>query len=116
MQPTPADHAAEQDAEKVDYPARFAAADRRPTAGSTTGRSATRRSRCPTSRARRHYERLWDAGGFSFWAGGFTDLLIDEAANRTAYEFWRDKVRDRDAGSRGRRAAGADRSRRIRSA
>ncbi len=41
------------------------------------------------------YERLWQAGGFSFWAGGYSDLLINEASNRTAYDFWRDKVRAR---------------------
>ena len=41
------------------------------------------------------YERLWARGGFSFWAGTFSDVLIDEAANRTAYNFWRDKTRAR---------------------
>ena len=41
------------------------------------------------------YERLWAAGGFSFWAGTFSDVLVDEAANRTAYDFWRDKTRAR---------------------
>jgi len=41
------------------------------------------------------YERLWARGGFSFWAGTFNDVLVDEAANRTAYDFWRDKTRAR---------------------
>lgn len=41
------------------------------------------------------YERLWEAGGFSFWAGGFSDILLSEEANRTAYDFWREKVRAR---------------------
>ena len=41
------------------------------------------------------YERLWQQGGFSFWAGGFSDLLLDERANRVAYDFWREKVRAR---------------------
>ncbi|WP_229022980.1 flavin-containing monooxygenase [Actinomarinicola tropica] len=41
------------------------------------------------------YERLWQEGGFAFWAGGYSDLLIDEAANRTAYDFWRSKVHER---------------------
>ena len=43
------------------------------------------------------YERLWQEGGFHFWIGTFADILTDEAANRTAYEFWRDKVRARIA-------------------
>lgn len=46
-------------------------------------------------RRREIFERLWQAGGFSFWAGGFADLLLDERANRVAYDFWRDKVRAR---------------------
>ena len=41
------------------------------------------------------YERLWQQGGFAFWAGGYSDILLDEAANRAAYDFWRDKVRAR---------------------
>jgi len=41
------------------------------------------------------YEAAWAKGGFHFWVGTFGDTLLDEAANRTAYEFWRDKVRAR---------------------
>jgi cation diffusion facilitator CzcD-associated flavoprotein CzcO len=41
------------------------------------------------------YERLWAAGGFRFWAGNYSDILRNDAANRTAYDFWRDKVRAR---------------------
>ena len=41
------------------------------------------------------YERLWTAGGFNFWLGTFFDIFTNEAANRTAYDFWRNKVRAR---------------------
>jgi cyclohexanone monooxygenase len=41
------------------------------------------------------YEDAWQKGGFHFWVGTFNDILLDEAANRTAYEFWRDKTRAR---------------------
>jgi cyclohexanone monooxygenase len=41
------------------------------------------------------YERLWAAGGFNFWLGTFFDIFTNEEANRTAYDFWRDKVRAR---------------------
>ena len=41
------------------------------------------------------YEELWRKGGFYFWIGTFTDVLFNEAANKTAYEFWRDKTRAR---------------------
>ncbi len=41
------------------------------------------------------YEAAWQKGGFHFWAGTFNDVLTDERANRTAYDFWRDKTRAR---------------------
>jgi cation diffusion facilitator CzcD-associated flavoprotein CzcO len=41
------------------------------------------------------FEDAWHKGGFHFWAGTFRDILLDEAANRTAYDFWRDKTRAR---------------------
>ena len=41
------------------------------------------------------YAEAWRKGGFHFWAGTFNDVLIDERANRTAYDFWRDKTRAR---------------------
>ncbi|MEO5901871.1 MAG: NAD(P)/FAD-dependent oxidoreductase [Ilumatobacteraceae bacterium] len=41
------------------------------------------------------YEAAWQQGGFHFWAGTFNDVLVDERANRTAYDFWRDKTRAR---------------------
>lgn len=49
-----------------------------------------------TAEARRaQYEALWNEGGFAFWIGTYMDVLTDEAANRTAYDFWRDKIRAR---------------------
>jgi len=44
---------------------------------------------------RARYEELWAKGGFHFWLGTFQDVLFDDEANRTAYEFWRDKTRAR---------------------
>jgi len=41
------------------------------------------------------FERLWAAGGFHYWVGNYADILVDERANRLAYDFWRDKVRER---------------------
>ena len=41
------------------------------------------------------YEQLWAEGGFKFWLATYQDIFLDEAANRTAYDFWRDKVRAR---------------------
>src|SRR5882757_1170442 len=41
------------------------------------------------------FERLWQIGGFAPWIGSFNDILLNEEANRAAYEFWRDKTRAR---------------------
>jgi len=41
------------------------------------------------------FENLWAQGGFWFWLANFQDMLINEDANRMAYDFWRDKVRAR---------------------
>ncbi len=40
-------------------------------------------------------ETAWQKGGFNYWIGTFSDVLLDEAANRAAYDFWRDKTRAR---------------------
>ncbi|MCR5873697.1 hypothetical protein LRS10_05625 [Phenylobacterium sp. J426] len=41
------------------------------------------------------YEASWAAGGFSFWASTFYDVMMNLEANRTAYDFWRAKVQAR---------------------
>lgn len=41
------------------------------------------------------YEEAWAKGGFHYWVGTFNDVLLDAQANRTAYDFWRDKTRQR---------------------
>ncbi|ELB93048.1 cyclohexanone monooxygenase [Rhodococcus wratislaviensis IFP 2016] len=43
------------------------------------------------------YERMWEDGGFHLWLGNFQDILVDEEANRTFYDFWRQKVHQRVA-------------------
>lgn len=41
------------------------------------------------------YERMWQEGGFALWLGNYQDLLVDEKASRTFYDFWRAKVHAR---------------------
>ncbi len=41
------------------------------------------------------FERLWAAGGFSFWLGNFHDIFSNETVNRAAYDFWLKKTRAR---------------------
>jgi len=40
------------------------------------------------------YEELWRYGGFKFLFGSFVDILFNEAANETAAEFIRRKIRE----------------------
>ncbi len=76
---------------KRDYPARFAR--RRESFGGfdfhASGKSALEVS--PEERLA-IYEASWAAGGFSFWASTFYDVMMNLEANRTAYDFWREKV------------------------
>jgi cation diffusion facilitator CzcD-associated flavoprotein CzcO len=41
------------------------------------------------------YDMLWEKGGFAPWLGTFNDVLVNEEANRFAYDYWRDKTRER---------------------
>ena len=41
------------------------------------------------------FEKLWNEGGFRFWAGNYRDVIIDQEANRLAYDFWCEKTRAR---------------------
>jgi cyclohexanone monooxygenase len=89
----------EQDEAKTGYPAVFR---RRAETNSGFDYSGIGVSTLSVSDGERAatYERLWSTGGFAFWAGNYTDVLLDERANRLAYDFWRDRVRERLADSR----------------
>ncbi|PYI25529.1 FAD/NAD(P)-binding domain-containing protein [Aspergillus indologenus CBS 114.80] len=43
------------------------------------------------------FVKLYDRGGVAFLLGGYNDLLVDEKANREAYEIWAKKTRARIA-------------------
>jgi cyclohexanone monooxygenase len=84
----------EQDEAKAGYPAIFR---RRAETNSGFDYSGIGVPTMSVSKAERvaTYERLWETGGFAFWAGNYTDILLDERANRLAYDFWRAQVRER---------------------
>jgi cyclohexanone monooxygenase len=46
------------------------------------------------------FDQAWAAGGLHFWGGTFVDIIVDEAANRTAYDYWRAKTVPRIADPR----------------
>ena len=80
---------------KRDYPRLFR---QRNQAGSTfcdvvaDERSATE---VPEAEQLEIFEAAWLKGGFHFWVGTFSDILSSPASNRLAYDFWRDKTRER---------------------
>lgn len=39
--------------------------------------------------------KYWALGGFHFWGDTFVDVLTDLEVNRVAYDFWRDRTRER---------------------
>jgi cation diffusion facilitator CzcD-associated flavoprotein CzcO len=41
------------------------------------------------------FESAWQKGGFHFWAGTFSDIVLNREANQLAYAFWREKTRSR---------------------
>jgi len=76
---------------KRDYPARFAR--RRESFGGFDFQASEKSALDVSPEDRRAvYEASWSAGGFSFWAATFYDVLVNLEANRTAYDFWREKV------------------------
>ncbi len=84
----------QQDAAKADYPALF---QRRTEtfAGFDIVRNDHGAFEVDDDERHAGFERMWQAGGFTFWAGNYSDIMIDETANRTAYDFWRGKVHER---------------------
>lgn len=98
-----------QRAAKATYPEVFRRRNSSPTTFADIQRLDVSALEVSAAERERVYEDAWEKGGFHFWAGTFNDVLIDEHANRTAYDFWRDKVRARiDDAATAQRLAPAD--------
>ncbi|MGK2881973.1 MAG: flavin-containing monooxygenase [Mycobacterium sp.] len=41
------------------------------------------------------YEKMWETGGFVPWLGTYNDIFFNEKSNRTFYDFWLAKTRQR---------------------
>ncbi|KAF5379007.1 hypothetical protein D9757_009109 [Collybiopsis confluens] len=41
------------------------------------------------------WEDSWDKGGLLFWTSTYADILFNDATNDLAYDFWKEKVRER---------------------
>lgn len=86
---------ADQEAAKPGYPEMFRRRNRPPGSFADIVRLDVGALDVSPERRVEVFEDAWGKGGFHFWAGTFSDILVDEAANRTAYDFWRDKTRAR---------------------
>jgi cation diffusion facilitator CzcD-associated flavoprotein CzcO len=86
---------AEQEAAKSGYPEMFRRRNEPPGSFEDIHRLDVGALDVSPERRTAVYEDAWTRGGFHFWAGTFSDILIDPDANRTAYDFWRDKTRAR---------------------
>ena len=86
---------AQQEAAKASYPEVFRRRNSSPTSFADIQRLDVSVLDVSTSEREKVYEDAWQKGGFHFWTGTFNDVLLDERANRTAYDFWRDKTRAR---------------------
>jgi len=86
---------AEQNVAKRDYPNVFR--ERNTPPGSLTEIRRLDVSALDVDPAERErvFRAAWERGGFHFWVGTFKDILTDLDANRLAYEFWRDRTRER---------------------
>lgn len=78
---------------KADYPALRAQALQRPTGYAFPFNAAAAVATPPAERDA-NYEKFWHLGGLKFM-GAFSDLFTNEAANVTAAQFVRDKIRAR---------------------
>ena len=86
---------AEQETAKPGYPEMFRRRNEPPGSFEDIRRLDVGALEVSPERRTQVYEDAWAKGGFHFWAGTFNDILVDEEANRTAYDFWRDKTRAR---------------------
>ena len=41
------------------------------------------------------FQELWDHGDFHYWVGTYSDTFFNDAANKEAYNFWKEKTRPR---------------------
>jgi len=83
-----------QEREKQGYPAIFE--QRKQTSGGFEYQSLEKSALEVSDEERTaHFEHLWQRGGLKFWYHNFADMLTNREANRYAYDFWRDKVRER---------------------
>ncbi|MEZ5281238.1 MAG: NAD(P)/FAD-dependent oxidoreductase [Acidimicrobiales bacterium] len=85
----------EQTAAKADYPQIFRRRNAPPASFADIERRPESALEVSDDVRNAVFEQAWQEGGFHFWVGTFSDILLNEQANRLAYDFWRDKTRAR---------------------
>ncbi len=83
--------AKQQEARKSDYPAIFAR--RRETFGGFDfDFKETPFMALSDPERQDNLETIWREGGLHFWVGNYFEVMVDDAANDEAYNFWRNKT------------------------
>jgi cyclohexanone monooxygenase len=86
---------AEQEAAKARYPEIFRRRNSSPSSFADIERLDVSALAVTDAEREAVYDNAWQQGGFHFWAGTFNDILLDERANLTAYQYWREHVHPR---------------------
>ncbi|KAF2727248.1 FAD/NAD(P)-binding domain-containing protein [Polyplosphaeria fusca] len=84
----------EQDGFRAYYPALFAAG-RNSAVGFPTTRADLRVQDVSPEEREVYWEEIWKGGGFQFLLRNYSNVMLDEEANRLVYDFWKKKVRER---------------------
>lgn len=76
------------------YPTLFAAG-RKSAVGFPTTRTDRKMQDVPAKEREEWFEKTWAAGGFQFLLRNYNNVVVDKEANKTVYEFWKKKIRER---------------------
>ncbi|KAH7080803.1 hypothetical protein FB567DRAFT_113269 [Paraphoma chrysanthemicola] len=84
----------EQDNMRAYYPVLFKAGRDSPV-GFPTPRNDVRLQDATAAEREAFWNSTWNAGGFQFLLRNYNNIMLDKEANGMAYEFWKNKVRQR---------------------
>ncbi|KAK6455937.1 cyclopentanone 1,2-monooxygenase [Scheffersomyces xylosifermentans] len=46
---------------------------------------------CTPEEIKEKFDECWNNGGFRFWLGNFSDIMVDKSTNRAAWDYWKEK-------------------------
>lgn len=85
----------EQDSMRDQYPLTFNRLKKTSLSGFTFSRDPRWAKNCTPEEIKAKFDECWEGGAFRFWEANFDDLMIDPESNKLAYEYWKEKTRQR---------------------